>query len=303
MALRLPRITLFVGIMQATSLLIAQSLDIQGHRGARGLAPENTLPAFRKAVELGVTTIELDVVITRDKKVLVSHEPWMSSTICLDPMGKGIAVNLQHTHNIYQMTAEQAQKYDCGIKFHPGYPQQEKKEAYKPLLEEVIKSIERLVKSHDLMEVTYSIELKSKASWDRTFHPAPPEFSDLVYAVIDAYLPWERVIIQSFDFRILRYWQQKYPHVQQAALVENTLPISENLKALGFVPAIYSPHFSSVQQAQVQFLKDRSIKVIPWTVNSEEEMIRLIGLGVDGIITDYPDKAVRLGLITPYVLE
>jgi glycerophosphoryl diester phosphodiesterase len=302
--MRIGNFWIVILMAMSTNLPLAgQQYDIQGHRGARGLWPENTLPAFQKAVEWGITTVELDVVITQDNHVVVSHEAWMSSTICLDPLGKTIPPELERTHNIYQMTYSLVQQYDCGIKFHPRFPHQHKQEAKKPLLEDVLKAVERMVKENNLYEVQYSIEIKSFVSGDGKFHPRPQEFSELVYAVIDAYLPWERVIIQSFDFRILRYWRQKYPEVKLAALVENKLSAADNLKNLGFFPSIFSPQFTSLDARQMAYLKERGIRVIPWTVNEAQDMARMISLGVDGLITDYPDRAAQLGLIQPYVLE
>ena len=100
--------------------------DIQGHRGARGLEPENTIPAFILALDSGVTTLELDVVITKDKQVVVSHEPWISSSICLDTAGNAIPEKDEKKLNIYQMTYDQVAKYDCGSKGNDKFPQQEK---------------------------------------------------------------------------------------------------------------------------------------------------------------------------------
>ena len=135
---------------------------------------------------------------------------------------------------------------------------------------------------------------------------APAEFSDKVYQLLDQYLPMERVVIQSFDFRVLKYWHEKYPEMRLAALVENKKSPEENLKDLGFVPSIYSPDFALLTKAKVKWLhtqkvdltatqkKEKSkvrLRVIPWTVNETKDMLVLKGMGVDGIITDYPDRA------------
>ena len=108
---------------------------------------------------------------------------------------------------------------------------------------------------------------------------------------MDQYLPLERVVIQSFDVRVLKYFHTKYPHVRLALLVENTRSIDSNLKSLGFKPSIYSPYFKLLTRDRVKYLKDQKIRVIPWTVNEVEDMLRLKAWGVDGIITDYPDRA------------
>ena len=101
----------------------------------------------------------------------------------------------------------------------------------------------------------------------------------------------ERVVIQSFDFRVLKYWHKKYPEVRLAALVENLRSIDSNLNALGFKPSIYSPHFKLLNKEKVAYLRRQNIRVIPWTVNEIADMLSLKGMGVDGFITDYPDRA------------
>lgn len=273
-----------------------QDFDLQGHRGARGLLPENSLPAFRKALDLGVTTLELDVVITGDGKVVVSHEPWINPQICLDPEGKELTKETGKKLNIYKMTYEQVKSFDCGNKEHKSYPGQQRISVYKPLLSEMIIEAEKHIREFTGYPVHYNIEIKSEESDDTIYQPEPAEFSKLVYEVIDDKLPWERVNIQSFDIRILQYWNENYKNVTLAYLVENNQSINHNLAKLGFKPAIYSPGYWTIKKDDVEFLHSQGIKVIPWTVNKTEDMIRLKEWGVDGLITDYPDQAALLGM-------
>lgn len=271
--------------------------DLQGHRGARGLMPENTIPAFQEALNLGVTTLELDVVITKDGQVLVSHEPYMSHEMCLKPDGETISEAEEEKYNIYKMTYAETQQFDCGLKPHPRFPEQKKVKITKPLLRSVIISAEDHIKSYTLYEVDYNIEIKSVKGEEGKYQPSVQEFSDKVFEVINQYLPWERVVIQSFDFRVLQYWHKKYPKVRLAALVENKKSVASNLKDLGFSPSIYSPDFTLLKsQSTVADLKKKKIRVIPWTVNEPEDMKRLKSWGVDGIITDYPNRALELGM-------
>jgi glycerophosphoryl diester phosphodiesterase len=164
-------------------------------------------------------------------------------------------------------------------------------ETTKPLLSDVIAAVEYHIKSYASYEVDYNIEIKSSPAGDKKSHPPVEEFSDLVYKLLDEYLPLERVVIQSFDFRVLRYWHKKYPHVRLSALVENTKSIESNLDALGFKPHVYSPYFKLLSRDKVQYLHAQRIRVIPWTVNEVSDMLSLKGMGVDGFITDYPDRA------------
>ncbi|MDW7694709.1 glycerophosphodiester phosphodiesterase family protein [Flammeovirgaceae bacterium SG7u.111] len=265
--------------------------DLQGHRGARGLLPENSIPAFLKAVEIGVTTLELDVVVSKDGKVVVSHEPWFNSSICLDPDGEKIEED-RDRYNIYDRTYDQIRQFDCGSLGNPRFPQQEKMSVYKPLLSEVIAEVEKASKASG-KELMYNIEIKSSVEGDYKFHPSPETFSDFVYRTISDVLPAERFCIQSFDFRILKYWHQKYPEYTLAALVGNEESWEQNVEALGFTPAIYSPHFKLITQENVNQLHEEGIQVVPWTVNEKSDMLQLLEWGVDGLITDYPDRAIE----------
>lgn len=270
--------------------------DLQGHRGARGLKPENTIPAFIAALNYGVTTIELDVVITKDKQVLVSHEPWISADICLKPDSTSITKSESQNYNIYQMNYQEVSAFDCGSKGNEKFPEQKKISTHKPLLTDVIAAVEDHIKNSSSYEVDYNIEIKSAKTGDNKFHPTVEEYSDLVYQVITQYLPLERVVIQSFDFRVLKYWKKKYPTIRLAALVENLKSAEANLNEIGFSPSIYSPYFKLINKQTVADLQKKKIRVIPWTVNEAEDMKRLKSWGVDGFITDYPNRAAELGL-------
>ena len=278
---------------EAQSTVYLPKFDVQGHRGCRGLRPENTIPAFLLALDSGVTTLEMDVVITRDRQVVVSHEPWMSGLICRDPEGKEITAKDSLRHNIFRLTYAEVQSYDCGSKGNERFPEQMKMPAYKPLLKDVIVAVENHIKNHTRYEVDYNIEIKSDPRGDDIFHPKPEEFSKLVYDLLDAYLPMNRVVIQSFDFRVLKYWHTTYPTVRLAALVENKKGLDANLKSLGFTPSVYSPHYSFVTPEAVRRCRELKMRLIPWTVNDEREMLSLKGMGVDGFITDYPDRAAK----------
>jgi glycerophosphoryl diester phosphodiesterase len=264
--------------------------DVQGHRGARGLKPENTIPAFITALDYGVTTVELDLAVTKDKQLVLSHEPWMSSDICLDHEGKDISERNEKKFNIYAMDYDEVKKFDCGLKGNKSFPEQEKMASNKPLLRDVIVAIEDHIRSKTRYEVDYNIEIKSSPEGDNKFHPAPEEFSDMVYDLLDQYLPMDRVVIQSFDFRVLKYWHKKYPKIRLAALVENTQSVDSNLKMLGFNPSVYSPYFKLINKQRVAYLHKKGIRVIPWTVNDDSDMLSVKAMGVDGFITDYPDR-------------
>jgi glycerophosphoryl diester phosphodiesterase len=267
------------------------SFDLQGHRGCRGLMPENTIPAMIKAIQLGVTTLEMDVVITADNQVILSHEPFMSWEISTTPDGSLFTYAEEKKYNIYKMNYAEVQKWDVGSRPNPRFLRQEKMRVYKPLLADVIDSVESYIKLNKLPPVQYNIETKCQPSTDNLYHPQPERFTRLVMDVILNKKIAERVIIQSFDMRTLKIMHEKYPAARTALLIEgfNKKTLDENCKMLGFIPTIYSPEHSLVNAEMVSQCQKNGMKLIPWTVNDKVNFDRLKNLGVDGIITDYPD--------------
>jgi glycerophosphoryl diester phosphodiesterase len=265
--------------------------DKQGHRGCRGLLPENTIPAMLKAIDLGVTTLEMDAVITADSQVILSHEPFFNHEITTKADGTGVTEAEEQALNIYKMTYAQTQAFDVGLKPHARFRNQEKMAVTKPLLADVIARVEAYLKEKKLPRVAYNIETKCKWETDSLFHPEPQAFVRLVTDVIRSKGIESRTIIQSFDIRTLQVVHRQYRVLKTALLIEDydKRTYAEQVAALGFQPAIYSPHYSLVNAALVQQCKKAGVQLIPWTVNEKEEIARLKAMGVDGIITDYPN--------------
>lgn len=274
-----------------TSTTPAAEFDKEGHRGCRGLMPENTIPGFKKAIDIGVNTLEMDVVITKDKQVILSHEPFFNHEITTKPDGSFVEENEEKTLNIFEMTYEETQKFDVGLKPHPRFPKQQKMAAHKPKLAAVIDSAEAYAKVKSVAPLQYNIETKTNPQTDGTYHPKPEEFVELLVAVIKEKGIEDRVIIQSFDIRTLQYLHSKYPAIKTAYLFEppSDKSLTDRLKDLGFTPTIYSPDFNTLTPEVVKECKAAGIKVIPWTVNEAEKIKELKQMGVDGIISDYPD--------------
>ena len=270
-----------------------RSLDIQGHRGMRGLFPENSIIGFIKALELGVNTLELDIVMSMDTQLVVSHEPFISSAICQYPGGGKISKEIEKELNIYQMTYQEIKAFDCGSLFYDNFPLQEKKKISKPLLSEVLDTVERLAISRG-RPVQYNIELKSKLGLEGIYHPEVASFCDATYQMINDQIDWRRIIIQSFDFRILQYFKQHYPAVSLSLLIENKVSWNLNIDSLGFKPDIYSCQYGLLNAKIIGELQRENMKVIPWTVNDSLDMRQLISWGVNGFITDYPNIALQL---------
>ncbi|MDQ7041157.1 MAG: glycerophosphodiester phosphodiesterase [Rhodothermus sp.] len=268
-----------------------RSFDIQGHRGARGLRPENTWPAFARAMELGVTSLEMDVVIAGDGEVVVSHEPWFSATLCREPSGR--PVRPFKRYNLYRMRYAEIVRFDCGSRRHPRFPHQELVPAPKPRLEEVLRRAEAYAAELGRSPVSYSIEIKSRPEWEGTYQPDPETFVRRVQAVVAACEVTARTTLLSFDVRVLQVARQLYPELAVSLLVERQdhRPLERQLERLGFVPDVYGPDYRLVTTDLVAAVHAHGMRLIPWTVNRIGDMRRLLRMGVDGLITDYPDRA------------
>ncbi|GAB3331588.1 glycerophosphodiester phosphodiesterase family protein [Hymenobacter humi] len=266
--------------------------EVHGHRGCRGLRPENTLPAFLYALELGVDVIELDVVISADKQVVVSHEPWLNPSICLDSNGQFIPPSQARQLNLYQLPYAEIRRCDCGQRRHPSFPEQLSQPAYKPLLTEVIAALEAATRQLGRSPVGYSIEVKSSPDGDLIFHPGPEEFLALVLAEVDAAQIRSRTTLLCFDPRILRLAHHNQPNLATCLLLEADQPWHSSIEQLGFQPTTLGPDFSTVTTDSVQQLRTvfPGLRLVPWTVNELPDMRRLMALGVDGITTDYPNR-------------
>jgi glycerophosphoryl diester phosphodiesterase len=264
----------------------AHAFDWQGHRGARGLMPENTIEAMREGLRYPIKTLELDVVISKDKKVVVSHEPWMNPQICRHPEGKKFR---EREFNLYRMDYSEILRFDCGSVPYPRFPDQQKISVGKPLAHKLLTEIEEQLKAEN-RQVSYNIEIKSDVEQEKNkFQPGVAEFSDLALAKIRSVLPDERFVIQSFDPRVLIYVKGKYPEVTLSYLSEKKETPESLKKTLGFIPQIYSPDYNLLSYEDIPLFHAQGMKIIPWTVNNVGDMKKLIGMGVDGIITDYPN--------------
>ncbi|MCH2021936.1 MAG: hypothetical protein MK207_05595 [Saprospiraceae bacterium] len=274
---------------------------IHGHRGCRGLLPENTIPAFHKAIDIGCHFLEMDVVITKDKQVLVSHEPWLNHEICTAPDGKVLTLENEKQYNLYDMTYDQIRQIDCGSIGHPRFKEQRPMPAYKPLLSDMIDSMEAYTKSRGLVPVGYNIELKRVPEDDGVFHPGAEEFSKLLIDVLRAKKVINRSIFQTFDIECMQVGHRIAPELLQSFLVDNDNDAPTNIENLGYMPPIYGPYFKQIDSEMMAFANSVNLKVIPWTVNEESDMLRLIKMGISGLISDYPDRAVKI--ITTGILD
>lgn len=297
MKLAIKMIAVTAAVVTSSSQLLAQTklpkefpaFFKEGHRGGTGLAPENTIPAMIKGIEAGANVIEMDVYTSKDGKVIITHDPHINWKISLTKDGKELTEEEAKRYPIHQMNYDDIRAFDVGSKNYPAFPGQKKIKTYIPLLGELIDSVEQFTKSRKLPKVIYNIELKTGTTYDSVYNSKPEELVDAVMSIVKSKKIGNRFYIQSFDMRPLQYVRKKYPGVTIGFLLSNTKSFDENIKELGFVPHIYSPAFKLLTPELVQQCKSSKCKLVVWTVNTKEDIRRIKDMGVDGIITDYPD--------------
>ncbi len=281
------RLLLIIFVLVNLSSLFGQSkkeISLQGHRGARGLYPENTIYGLLKTLEIPeVNTLEFDLSVTKDKQIILSHEPWMNKEIC-------ILNASEEEHNIYSLSYEMVKQIDCGSKGHQSFPDQEKTFSTKPLLSETLKAIKQYCSEHELELPYLNIELKSNTSWYGIYCPMPDQFTKLVEQVLlKSGYPKEKIIFQSFDSEILIQFRQSELNWTLSYLVESKIQPNKVIRKLGFKPDMISPNFKFISKNWVDKYHDKGMLVIPWTINQVKDMSILLEYGVDGLISDYPN--------------
>jgi len=261
----------------------------EAHRGGRGLMPENTIPAMKNAIDLGVTTLEMDTHITADGQVVLSHDEYINPLFSLSPEGKEISAEEAKRLILYKMPYAELKRYDVGSKYYSKFAQQKKIKTYMPLLADLIDSVQTYSKANHKAQVFYNIETKCSPEGDGIYNPGPAEFVKLLMAVVMKKKITPYVVIQSFDKRTIQLIHQKYPQVRTSYLVSDKQTAQAYINELGFTPFIISPLVNIVDAEFVSSCHAQNIKVLPWTVNTKAEIDRLKVLKVDGIISDYPD--------------
>jgi len=266
------------------------AFSAEAHRGGRGLMPENTILAMKNAMSLqAITTLEMDTHITKDGKVVVTHDDYLNPNVILTPEGKDIPARDNKKYNIFQMEYSLLKTFDIGTKFYKNFPEQKKVKTYIPLLADLIDSVQYEIKAKNKKQYFYNIETKCSAKGDGVTNPTPDIFVKLLMEVIKSKQIEPYVVIQSFDKRTLQILNREYPHIRTSFLVSNKKTYEENIADLGFKPFILSPASKMVDAELVKKAHADGVKILPWTANTAEEIARLKVLKVDGIISDYPN--------------
>lgn len=264
---------------------------VHAHRGGAALYPENTIPAMIHAVDLGVPVLELDLHVTLDSQIVVSHDAFFNSIKALTPQGDTIPKDQMKNYKLYSMSYDSICKYDVGSRMNPSFPLRKNMKCVVPLVSTLIDSVETYVKQNGKAAVSYNIEIKSDPAKDGIFSPDYRTFTDLCMKVLLSKDLGDRLLVQCFDVRTLNYLHQKYPSVRLSYLVEDHVAsFDEQLARLNFTPQVYSPEHDILTEEVVRKAHAKGIEVAPWTVDDQKEILRLKKLGVDAIITNQPDS-------------
>jgi glycerophosphoryl diester phosphodiesterase len=265
-------------LMLAAAVLapVSARVLVHGHRGARAVLPENTMPAFEYAISAGVDVLELDVAVTKDNVLVASHDPTINATLC-----EGGAAHVP----IRQLSLAELRRYDCGAKKNPAYPKQKAAPgARMPTLDDVFALAKR---------GTFDFNIETKIFRDKPeLTPSPEEFARLVLDAVRRHKLERRVILQSFDFRTLHAMKKLAPEIRLAALYyegprKGFVEIAREAGA-----QIISPHYTLVTKEQVDSAHKAGLQVVPWTANTEAEWEKLVAAGVDAIISDDPAELI-----------
>ncbi len=281
---------MIIVLISAVSALSAQEnlkhIDVHGHRGTRGTRPENTLAAFREALRVGVDVLEMDMNVTGDGVIVISHEKSIVPEICLGPDGK----KLTHPVPIISLKLEELKQYDCGTIKNDRFPTQIPSPGEKiPTLAEVFELVRNSTEPA-AAKVGFNIETKIVPG-ESEMSPDPETFAKLVVDAAAKYGMTERIIVQSFDWRTLKAVKKLEPKIRISQLTEaNLMDLAAVAKASQ--ADIISPEFKWINKEVVDHLHANGIQVAPWTLNDKRDIDKAVSWGVDAIITDYPAELI-----------
>lgn len=264
----------------AAQTSVPAQLDIQGHRGARGLMPENSMPAFKKALSLRVPTLELDLQLTQDHVFVVHHDAKLDPERCVYDDGRKVTKQA-----IAQLRYDALAHIDCGRVANPHFPKQQTVAATRiPRLQDVL----TLTRGAD-----YPVRLNVEIKWSkREDGLTEAAYARRLLTLLKQYGMTQRTIVQSFHAPVLLAVGSMDPMVRRAILVRQ--PDEYDAAVKQSRATILSPRYDGLRHQDVERFQRAGIAVIPWTVNEAADLCRLIAWGVDGLITDYPDRAMWL---------
>jgi glycerophosphoryl diester phosphodiesterase len=285
------------GKKECNGTSLTGTVDLEGHRGARGKRPENTIPAFVYCMEQGMTTLELDTHVTKDKDLIIHHDDTLNGTICQDAQGNPAAKIPVKT-----LTVAELKTYDCGARKNGEFPEQEPVKGTRlSTLKELFDFVKAYEKEHNIA-VPFMFNIEIKLEENATIEEILQAARIMVKTVEDAGMT-DRVLIQSFVMDAIQEVKKLNPAMKTSALFQPTYPQGFMLtigqpsnsddiiaKAVGVGADVISPYYLYCTSDFMKKSHEKKLQVIPWTVNEPDVMARLLKCGVDGMISDYPDR-------------
>ena len=274
---------LILSLLMSTTIYSQENAPlIFGHRGCRGIMPENTIESFNKALEYEIDGIEWDVVVNKDHQLVISHEEFMDKNYCLDPNGNEI--KKEKNHSLYLMSQNEIERYDCGNKDYSKFPEQKHFKAYKPLVQETFKKV-------DFKNKTILFEIKSDKRFYGKYQPEPNEYVDIILREVNSFKYKEQIIFMCFDSNILELLHERAPEYRLVYLHSGLgTSTDQMLKQLNFQPYALGIFYKFVTKNSVINVHNENVKVFAWTVNKDKDFNRLLKTKLDGIITDFPNR-------------
>ena len=263
--------------------LSQNTIMVIGHRGCRGVMPENTIESFREALKRGADGIEWDVVVNGDGQLVISHEPYFHRDFCQDTQGNDIQD--ESIYNIFKMSQDEINGFDCGTKFYQNFPDQQKMKTTKPLLADVVKSLPEIKRKRVFFEI------KSDESEYGKSQPFPSDYAELILNEVKEY-GLASIRYMSFDKNILEELHKIDPKLNLVYLSEKK-GIKKNLEQLSFKPNSVGLYYKTITGRTINILEDQNIGVYAWTVNKADDAHKMMSFAIDGIITDYPRRIIK----------
>ncbi len=269
-------------------------IDLQAHRGGAGLMPENTFSSMKNALDLGVNTLEMDLQISADGQVVLSHDNYFHYRCAIRPDGTPVQKG-EAKEYLYTMPYDSIAKYEVGLRYTEQWPEKILLSEHVPLASLLIDYTEKYASDNKLPLPNYNIEIKSSADEGEGINwPDYKTFCDTSIPLLLSKNLGKRLIVQTFDVRSLEYIHQRWPEVTLAFLTKKDTDIKEILSRISFLPGWWSPHFSVVTAENVAYCHSLGIKVVPWTVDEQADILAVANCGVDAIISNYPDRLIEL---------
>jgi len=266
---------IIIYILIRSPIMGQSEYKIFGHRGCRGIYPENTIEGFKKAIAFGVDGIELDVVVNKNQELVISHESYIDTNYCLS--NKLYDERL----NIYKMNISEIQEIDCGSKFVKKFPHQlkvkEKKPTYKEFKEELID-----YKGDILFEIKCEYNLVNE------YFPNYEKYAKIIFEETRYSRHLDKIYFMSFDYRILNELFKIMPNSKYIYLSSNK-KFRQEMKLLNFEPYGVGLDYNIISQKTIDFIHNKKLVIYGWTINDEENSKSLTSMGLDGVITDYPN--------------